>query len=113
MIEAILIDKLTTAIQGVPVFVMFPDAMPQGNFIVLDRIGTTKENYVTSYTIAIQSYGATALSAAELNELVIEAMEEMLEDDRFSRIHLNTSNMFTDTTRKLPRYQSTFEIVML
>ena len=66
MIEAILITELGTELQ-VPVFVMFPEDIPQGNFIVLDRIGTAKTNYVTSYTIAIQSYGSTALSAATLN----------------------------------------------
>lgn len=113
MIETILIDKFTTELPNVPVFVMFPNTMPNGNFIVLDRVGTSRENHVVSYTMAIQSYGSTALSAAELNELVIETMDDLLEDDRFSRIHLNTSNMFTDTVRKLPRYQSTFEIVML
>ena len=112
MIEAILIDYLGTEL-NVPVFVMLPETIPQGDFIVLDRIGNTKTNYITSYTIAVQSYGSTALSAATLNESVIEAMESLLEDGRFSRIHLNNGNMFTDTTRKLNRYQSTFEIVML
>lgn len=112
MIEAILIDYLGTELNA-PVFVMLPETIPQGNFIVLDRIGNTKTNYITSYTIAVQSYGSTALSAATLNESVIEAMESLLEDGRFSRIHLNNGNMFTDTTRKLNRYQSTFEIVML
>lgn len=112
MIEAILVDYLGTEL-NVPVFVMLPETIPQGNFIVLGRIGNSKTNYITSYTIAVQSYGATALSAATLNESVIEAMENLLEDDRFSRIHLNNGNMFTDTVRKLNRYQSTFEIVML
>ena len=112
MIEAILVDYLETELD-VPCFVMMPDTMPQGNFIVLDRIGTSKTNHVTSYEMAVQSYGNTAFSAATLNELVIEAMEDLLSDDRFSRIHLNNSQMQTDTTRKLNRYQSTFEIVML
>ena len=111
MIEAILIEILGAL--DVPVFVMFPDEMPKGRFIVLDRIGTGKTNYVTSYEMAIQSYGSTALDAATLNELVIETMENAISDDRFARIRLNTSQMQTDTTRKLNRYQSTFEIVML
>lgn len=112
MIEAILIDYLEDEL-NVPVFVMMPDTMPQGNFIVLDRIGMTKTNYITSYTVAVQSYGSTALSAATLNESVIEAMEKLLSDNRFSRIHLDNGSMYTDTERKLNRYQSTFEIVML
>lgn len=112
MIEAILIDYLEDEL-NIPVFVMMPDTMPQGNFIVLDRIGMTKTNHITSYTVAVQSYGSTALSAATLNESVIEAMESLLADDRFARIHLNNGNMSTDTARKLNRYQSTFEIVML
>ena len=74
---------------------------------------TGKTNYITSYEMAVQSYGDTAFSAATLNELVIEAMDNLLADDRFSRIHLNNSQMQTDTTRKLNRYQSTFEIVMM
>lgn len=112
MIEAILIDYLTVALD-VPCYVMMPDSMPKGGFIVLDRIGTGRTNYVTSYEMAVQSYGDTALDAATLNELVIEAMDNLLADDRFSRIHLNNSQMQTDTTRKLNRYQSTFEIVMM
>lgn len=112
MIEAILIEYLGADL-NVPVFVMFPDTTPQGQFIVLDRIGSNKTNYIMSYTIAVQSYGSTALSAAMLNESVIEAMERLLSDDRFARIHLNNGSMYTDTTRKLNRYQSTFEIVML
>lgn len=111
MIEAILIEILGEL--DVPVFVMFPDTMPQGQFIVLDRIGMGKTNHITSYEMAIQSYGSTALDAATLNELVIETMENAISDDRFARIHLNNSQMQTDTTRKLNRYQTTFEIVMM
>ena len=111
MIEAILIEILGAL--DVPVFVMVPDTMPQGQFIVLDRIGMGKTNHITSYEMAIQSYGSTALDAATLNELVIETMENAISDDRFARIHLNNSQMQTDTTRKLNRYQSTFEIVMM
>ena len=111
MIEAILIEILGAL--DVPVFVMFPDTMPQGQFIVLDRIGMGKTNHITSYEMAIQSYGSTALDAATLNELVIETMENAISDDRFARIHLNNSQMQTDTTRKLNRYQSTFDIVMM
>lgn len=111
MIEAILIEIL--GVLDVPVFVMFPDTMPQGQFIVLDRIGMGKTNHITSYEMAIQSYGSTALDAATLNELVIETMENAISDDRFARIHLNNSQMQTDTTRKLNRYQTTFEIVMM
>ena len=112
MIEAILIEYLGAEL-NVPVFVMFPDTMPKGQFIVLDRIGMGKTNHITSYEMAVQSYGSTALDAATLNELVIETMENAIADDRFARIHLNNSQMQTDTTRKLNRYQSTFEIVMM
>lgn len=113
MIESILLNLLTAAL-GVPVYVMRPEDLPSGRFIVLDRIGTTKENYVTSYTVAVQSYGTSALDAAELNESVIATMEdEVLADPRFARVHLSNSQMQTDTVRKRARYQSTFDIVML
>lgn len=112
MIEAILIEILG-ALDVPDIFVMFPDTMPQGQFIVLDRIGTGKTNHITSYEMAVQSYGSTALDAATLNELVIETMENAISDDRFARIHLNNSQMQTDIAHKLNRYQSTFEIVML
>ena len=48
MIEAILIEILGAL--DVPVFVMFPDTMPQGQFLVLDRIGMGKTNHITSLT---------------------------------------------------------------
>lgn len=112
MIESILIDYLT-GVLNVPVYVMLPDELPTGNFIVLDRIGTYKTNHVTTYEMALQSYGDTALDAATLNDAVISAMDDFVVLDSVARSHLETAQMRTDITRKRPRYQCTYEITML
>lgn len=112
MIEAILIDYLGNALD-VPVYVMLPDEIPAGAFLVLDRTATDKTNHVVGYDMAVQSYGDTALAAATLNEQVISAMDDLITLDSIASCRLNTSYMFTDITRKRPRYQATFSIVML
>lgn len=112
MIETILIDYLETELK-VDVYVMMPEDLPTGNFIVLDRIGTSKENHVTAYDMAFMCYGDTALDAAVLNESVISAMDDIVQLGTVSGVRLVNSQMNTDIVRNRPRYQCTYTIVML
>ena len=61
--------------------------------------------------LALQSYGATLYQAAELNEQVKAAMEDIVELDLISRAELNTDYNFTDTQTKRYRYQAVYDLI--
>lgn len=48
--------------------------------------------------------------AAELNEKVKSAMDEIVELDEVTRCELNSDYNYTDTSRKKYRYQAVFDI---
>lgn len=93
----------------VPVYTELPKEKPQ-RFVVLDKIGSSKENHLSSSTIAFQSYAESKFQAALLNEQVKEAVENMIILDEVSRVELNSDYNFTDTTTKEYRYQAVFDI---
>ena len=55
--------------------------------------------------------GETLLQAAELNEQVKDAMEDIVELDSISQAELNTDYNFTDTQTKRYRYQAVYDLV--
>ena len=60
--------------------------------------------------LAVQSYGSSDFSAAQLSHFVVQAM---LDADALPEIvscDLVTEYNFPDTTRKRPRYQAVFSI---
>ena len=79
-------------------------------FVVLDKIGSSKENYLSSSTIAFQSYAESKYEAALLNEQVKEAVENMIVLDEIAGVSLNSDYNFTDTTTKEYRYQAVFDL---
>ena len=67
--------------------------------------------FVKESTVAIQSYEESMFKAAELNELVKEAMFDMIELDYITKVTLNSNYNYTDTATKEYRYQAVFDIV--
>jgi len=108
MIEITIFNYLNNAL-SVPVYTELPKEKPQ-RFVVLDKIGSSKENYLPSSTIAFQSYAESKFQAALLNEQVKEAIENMIVLDGISKVELNSDYNFTDTTTKEYRYQAVYEI---
>ena len=77
----------------------------------LDKTGSDCEDSVFRATLAVQSYGKSKFSAAQLSHHVVQAM---LDADTLPEVvscELVTDYDFPDTTRKLPRYQAVFELV--
>ena len=65
---------------------------------------------ICTATLAVQSYGSSDFSAAQLSHSVVQAM---LDADTLPEIvscDLATEYNFPDTTRKRPRYQAVFSI---
>ena len=52
-----------------------------------------------------------ALTVLELNELVKEAMDDIVVLDEISRSALNSDYNFTDVTTKRHRYQAVYDLV--
>ena len=108
MIETVVLNYLKNNL-SVPVHVEKPTDKPT-RYIVLDKIGSSKENHLLSSTIAFQSYAESKYEAARLNEEVKEVVENMIELDEVVGVTLNSDYNFMDTTTKEYRYQAVFDI---
>lgn len=118
MIERIIYDYMLEAFQGsgIGVYMQIPDPDPvpgdnPGPFIVIEKTGSSMENWICESTIAIQSYADSLYNAAELNAQVINAMlTGAVTLDEITRVDLNSDYNFTDTETKRPRYQAVFDV---
>lgn len=108
MIEITVLNYLKNNL-SVPAYVEKPTNKPK-RYVVLDKIGSSKENHLLSSTIAFQSYAESKYEAARLNEEVKEIVENMIELDEIAGVSLNSDYNFTDTTTKEYRYQAVYEI---
>ncbi|MGY4105131.1 hypothetical protein ACWOA0_05855 [Ignavigranum ruoffiae] len=108
MIEVLLKEYLDNHLD-VPSFFEFEDYMPN-SFVLIEKTSGRYSNKLKSSTVAIQSYGKTMYAAALLNEKIKELMDNLVELDEVSGIHLNSDYNFTDIDSKRYRYQAVFDI---
>lgn len=108
MIEKIIIEYLETVF-NIPIYAERPLEAPD-TYIMIDKTGSSKQNFIKASTVAIQSYGPSLLDAAELNEDVKDAMDDMVALDEISAVRLNADYNFSDTSTKVYRYQAVFDI---
>lgn len=107
MVEEILVKYLNEVLD-----VEVSDEVQDGSeFVVLERTGGSESNHISSATVAIQSYAPSLYGAAQLNEKVKKAMSEAVALDPISSAKLNADYNFTDTTKKLYRYQAIYDLV--
>jgi hypothetical protein len=108
MIEVIINNYLNDHLD-VPSFLEKPDNVPE-RYVLLDKTGGGKSNYLPSSVFAFQSYAESKYQASKLNEEVKDVVEQMIELDEMRGINLNSDYNFTDTTTKEYRYQAVFDI---
>lgn len=108
MIEKRIRDHLV-GVLAVGVYLEYP-VTPPASFVVMEKTGSGKRNHLNDATFAFQSYGKTMLEAAQLNELVKEAVESLITIQDIASVRLNSDYNFTDTTTKEYRYQAVFDI---
>lgn len=108
MIEKIIFNYLKKEIE-VPVCIEEPREKLL-KYVLIEKTGTSKENYINNATIAIKSYAESKFLAAELNEQVKAAMDNIVILDSIGRSQLNTDYDFTDTTKKQYRYQAIYDV---
>ena len=83
--------------------------MPE-SYVIFEKTSSGKNNYLPSSTFAFQSYAPSMYEAAKLNDELKQVIENMIELDEISGIHLNSDYNFTDTETKQYRYQAVFDI---
>lgn len=86
MIETTVLDYLRDRL-GVPVTMEVPEGA-SGTFVVLEKTGSSRQNYIRRATLAVQSYAPTLLLAAQLDDRVIEAMLALPKLDRVAACRL-------------------------
>lgn len=108
MIEKVVLDYLKVNLK-VPVYPEKPETEPK-RYVLIEKTGSTREDFVFSATFAIQSYAESLLEACKLNEEVKKAMDSMIALDTIGKAQLNTDYNFTDTTKKKYRYQAVYDL---
>jgi len=83
---------------------------PPKRYVLFEKTGSSKRNYLPESTFAFQSYAESMYEAAKLNEEVKEAVEDLIILDKISKIKLNSDYNYTDTEAKSYRYQAVFDI---
>lgn len=109
MIEKTVLNYLTEKLNGIPVYMEHQKQDPQ-TFVILEKTGSSRENFIQQSTFAIQSYAPSMLKAAELNETVKGFMDDIVSLDEIVRSEINTDYNYTDTTKKQYRYQAVYDI---
>lgn len=106
MIETILIEYLASLFNAY----MEKPTSPQKKYIVIEKLGAGKKNQIKRASIAIQSYAESLYDAAQLNESVKEAMENIISLPEISGVELISDYNFTKPQTRQYRYQAEFEI---
>lgn len=110
MIEKIVLDYLKSKMD-VPVVLEIPPAPPE-KFVLIQKTGSSVENFLYSATLALQSYAASKYEAAALNERVKSSMDALPASvDDVTKSKLNSDYDFTDVTSKRYRYQAVYDVV--
>lgn len=108
MIEVVILSKLEEKLQ-LPVFIEQPEIKPK-EYVVINKLGSHKENHIGGSSFAFQSYSDTAYNTALLNEKVKEEVEYLIELDEIRSVKLDSDYPFNDITTKQHRYQAVFDI---
>lgn len=115
MIEKVILDYLSEELT-VPVLMELPEVPSEDyptfpeQFVIIEKVGGSRRDYVNSASVALQSYSTKSLyQAAQLDEAVRAAMDGILELPEISGMRLASNYNHTDTRTKRYRYQSVFD----
>lgn len=110
MIEESILNHLVGALSHVPVYTETPENPPK-EYIVFMVSGIREESInVYSAFLTVQSYSSSMYKTAQLNELVLDAMDGVTALNEITHCSLNASGIMNDLETKEYRYQSVFNI---
>ncbi len=104
MVRQYLLGKL-----ALPVFLEVPASLYE-QFLVVEKTGSSEENFIQNATIAVQSYGQSMEECLDLNERVKAAMRSFAALPRVTACRLERDYNFTDHSSGRYRYQAIFLI---
>ena len=108
MIETVILKYLNEKLSS-PVYMERPE-VDAGEYVVIEKTSSSRTDYINQSTFALQSFGDTLLRAAEINETVKAAMDNIIELSEISRSKLNSDYNYTDTAKKRYRYQAVYDV---
>lgn len=110
-LELYLLAYLKTALNTTAVHLMVPEDKPS-EFFIIDKLGSRRENQLTTTHVAIQSWGKSVLDALQKNDTVKGIMlDDLPKEKEIASVRLNSDYPYHDTATKHPRYQAVFDIV--
>ena len=107
MIEKTILDYLTA--HDYDAYMERP-ARPPEEYVLIEKIGSERTDFITTTTFALQSYASSLLKAAELNDNLKQVMDEADTLTGVSASRLITDGNFTNTAAKQYRYQAQYEV---
>lgn len=108
MIEAIIIEYLNTKL-NIPTYAEIPTKKPK-KYIIVEKIDGGRVNHIKASTVSVYSYGSSLFESAELDEMVKNAMEMIVEDERVSSCRIGGEDRNIDTDNKEYRYETIFNL---
>ena len=108
MIELIVKNYLSTKLE-IPIVFEHQKNLPK-RFILIQKTSGSRENFLNSSTIAIQSYAESMFESAKLNEKIKNLMYDLIIVSEVSKVSLNSDYNHTDLETKEYRYQAVFDI---
>lgn len=108
MIE-IIIRSYLEKVLSVPAFMEFPEDPPD-RFVVLKKGDTTRDNWLETTMVIVESYDESLLKAAKLNQQVKAAMDMLPTTPEISAAKLGADYPALDTKNKKYRYQAVYNI---
>ena len=108
IIEEVVRDYLDNRL-NVPVLLQRVSKLAEP-YVMVEKTGGGQTNRVNSATLALQSYGSSIHVAADLNEQVKAAMDDIVELSGISNVNLNADYNYTDESRDEYRYQAVYEL---
>ena len=108
MIE-IIIRSYLEKVLSVPAFMEFPEDPPD-RFVVLKKGDTTRDNWLETTMVIVESYDESLLKAAKLNQQVKAAMDMLPTMPEISAARLGADYPAPDTKNKKYRYQAVYNI---
>lgn len=111
MIETTVLDYLSGELAE-PCYMEVP-SNPQETFVVIEKTGSSRTDHVNAATLAIQSYAGSLEQAAELNDRVKTAMDNITTLADIGGVKLNSDYNFTNTQTKKYRYQAVYVLTYI
>lgn len=111
MIETTVLDYLSGELAE-PCYMEVPSNPPE-TFVVIEKTGSSRTDHVNTATLAIQSYAGSLEQAAELNDRVKTAMDNITTLADIGGVKLNSDYNFTNTQTKKYRYQAVYVLTYI